>query len=74
MLSANIKKLRKRKKLSQDQLSRVANIPYNTLVKIESGKSSNPTFENLLKIANALDISMDDLVGRRRNRGKRNIK
>jgi transcriptional regulator with XRE-family HTH domain len=66
MLSANIKKLRKQKKLSQDKLARVADIPYNTLVKIESGKSNNPTFETLSKLADALEISIDELVGRRR--------
>lgn len=65
MLSINIKKLRKQKKLSQDQLARLADIPYNTLVKIESGKSSNPTFETLSKLADAFGISLDKLVGRK---------
>lgn len=65
MLSTNIKKLRNQKKLSQDQLARLADIPYNTLVKIESGKSSNPTFETLSKLADALEVSIDELVGRK---------
>jgi transcriptional regulator with XRE-family HTH domain len=65
MLSTNLKKLRKQKKLSQDNLARLANIPYNTLVKIESGKSNNPTFETLSKLADALNISIDELVGRK---------
>lgn len=65
MLSENIKKFRKQKKLSQDKLARLADIPYNTLVKIESGKSNNPTFETLLKLADALQISIDKLVGRK---------
>lgn len=65
MLSINIKKLRKQKKLSQDQLARLADIPYNTLVKIESGKSSNPTFETLSKLADAFEVSLDELVGRK---------
>ena len=79
MLSSNIKKLRKQKELSQDQLVRVADIPYNTLVKIEAGKSNNPTFETLSKLADlsaeakgasalakedALEISIDKLAGR----------
>lgn len=66
MLSANIKKLRKQKKLSQDKLARLADIPYNTLVKIESGKSNNPTFVTLSKLADALGVSMDGLVGRKK--------
>ncbi len=65
MIATNIKKLRKQKQLSQDRLARLADIPYNTLVKIESGKSNNPTFETLLKLANALKISIDELVGRK---------
>lgn len=65
ILSGNIKKLRKQKKLSQDKLARVADIPYNTLVKIESGKSNNPTFETLTKLADALGASLDELAGRR---------
>jgi len=65
MLSSNIKKLRKQKKLSQDKLARLADIPYNTLVKIESGKSSNPTFETLSKLADALDVGLDELAGRK---------
>jgi len=64
MLAKNIKKLRKQKKLSQDKLARLADIPYNTLVKLESGKSKNPTYETLSKLADALEISIDKLVGR----------
>ena len=38
LLTENIKRLRKRKGFSQDQLARVVNITYNTLIKIESGQ------------------------------------
>ena len=65
MLSANIKKLRNQKKLSQDKLARLADIPYNTLIKIESGRSNNPTFETLSKLADALGVSIDKLAGRK---------
>ena len=65
MLSSNIKKLRKQKKLSQDKLARLADIPYNTLVKIESGKSNNPTFDTLSKLADALGVGLDNLAGRK---------
>jgi len=65
MLSENIKKLRKQKKLSQDKLARLADIPYNTLIKIESGRSSNPTLETLTKIADALGVSLDELARRK---------
>jgi len=65
ILSANIKKLRKQKKLSQDKLARLADIPYNTLIKIESGRSNNPTFETLSKLADALGVGLDYLTGRK---------
>lgn len=74
MLSANIKKLRKQSKLSQDKLARLAEIPYNTLVKIESGKSTNPTFETLLKLADVFEVSIDELVGRKNIKSKLNHK
>jgi transcriptional regulator with XRE-family HTH domain len=67
MLSANIKKLRKQKNLSQDQLARLADIPCNTLVKIEAGRSNNPTFETLSKLADVFGISIDQLTGRKKN-------
>jgi len=66
MLSLNIKKLRKKEGLSQDKLARSADIPYNTLVKIESGKSNNPTFETLSKLADVFKISIDELTGRKK--------
>ena len=70
MLSFNIKKLRKQEGFSQDKLARLADIPYNTLVKIESGKSSNPTFETLSKLADVFGISIDELTGRKKNNKK----
>ena len=69
MLAVNIKKLRKQKHLSQDKLARLADIPYNTLVKLESGKSNNPTFETLSKLADSLEVSIDELAGRNRSKG-----
>ena len=64
MLSANIKKLRKKHHLSQEQLAQKAGITYSTLIKIESGSNKNPTLETLTKLANAFKIKIDELVGR----------
>ncbi|MFC1658891.1 helix-turn-helix domain-containing protein [Candidatus Omnitrophota bacterium] len=65
MLSANIKKLRKKHGLSQEELAKKADITYSTLIKIESGANGNPTIKTLKKIADALDVSLDELVGRK---------
>lgn len=64
MLSENIKRFRKKKGLSQDKLAKLADVTHTTLVKIESGVNDNPTIKTLKKIATALEVSMDDLVGK----------
>lgn len=61
-LANNIKKYRKQKGLSQDKLAKLANVTHTTLVKIESGINDNPTIKTSKKIADALSISLDELV------------
>ena len=51
--------------MSQEQLSKNAEITYTTLTKIESGRNTNPTLKTIVKIADALEISLDKLIGRR---------
>jgi len=63
MLSSNIKKLRKKHHLSQEQLAHKGGITYSTLIKIESGNNKNPTLETLTKLANVFKIKIDELVG-----------
>ena len=62
ILSKNIKKLRLKAGLSQDQLARKANIPYSTYLKIESGYTPNPSIQAVVNIAESLDVSVDQLV------------
>jgi transcriptional regulator with XRE-family HTH domain len=64
MLSENIKKLRKKKGLSQDKLAKLADVTLTTLVKLESGVNNNPTIKTLKKIADAFGVSLDELAGR----------
>ena len=61
-IGKNLKKLRRKKGLSQDRLSKLADISYNTVIKLESGGITNPTIETLQKIAKALGVSVDDLL------------
>ena len=58
----NIRKLRQQKKMSQDRLSKKADLALNTIVKIETGKNPNPTIETLQKIAKALGVSVDKIL------------
>ena len=61
-IGKNIKKLRQTKELSQDRLSKLADVSYNSIIKLETGGITNPTIETLQKIAKALNVSVDDLL------------
>ena len=61
-IADNIKKYRNKLGISQDKLSKLADVTYNTIIKIESGANTNPTIETLQKIAKALDVGVDDLL------------
>lgn len=61
-IGKNIKRLRQEKELSQDKLSKLADLSLNTVVKIELDESPNPTIETIQKIAKALSVSVDDLL------------
>lgn len=62
MLGENIKKVRKKKKLTQDKLARLADIPYTTLTKIETGVIKRPSVQAVAKIAEALSVTVDELI------------
>ena len=61
-IGENIRKYRLKKEMSQDRLSKLADVAFHTIVKIESGDTSNPTIETVRKIADALGVSIDDLM------------
>jgi len=61
-IADNIKKYRNKLGISQDKLSKLADVTYNTIIKIESGANINPTIETISKIAKALNVGVDDLI------------
>ena len=61
-IADNIKKYRSKLGISQDKLSKLADVTYNTIIKIESGANINPTIETISKIAKALNVGVDDLI------------
>ena len=63
-IAKNIKKLRQEKGISQDRLSKLADLSLNSIVNIEAGNNPNPTIETLEKIAKALEVSIDELLKR----------
>ena len=61
-LAKNIRKLRGKKNISQDKLSKLAGIAHNTIIKIETGLIKNPKIETVKNIADAFGISLDELT------------
>jgi len=61
-IADNIKKYRKKLGISQDILSKRANLAFHTIAKIEAGSTPNPTIDTVKKIADALGVSLDDLM------------
>ena len=61
-IGKNIKRYTQEKGLSQDKLSKLADLSLNTVVKIELDESPNPTIETIQRIAKALEVSVDDLL------------
>lgn len=60
-LADNIKAIREARGLSQQQIAKAAGIPRATWTNLESG-AANPTLAVLIKVANALQIRVDELL------------
>ena len=61
-ISENIKKMRAKLGLTQDDLAKKADIKYTTLMKVESGAVNKPSVQTMAKIAKALSVSIEDLL------------
>jgi transcriptional regulator with XRE-family HTH domain len=57
-----IKQLRNKQGLTQDELARKSDLPYTTLTKIESSVITKPSIQTVVKIANGLGITIDNLM------------
>lgn len=60
-LGRKIQRLRKQKGLTQEKLAEEAKVDPKTIIQMETGKR-NPTLKTLQKIANALKISVDQIL------------
>lgn len=58
----NLKKYRKQKTLSQTELSKILHYGYTAIANYESGRNE-PSLENLIKLADVLDVTTDELLG-----------
>jgi len=61
-IGENIKKLRTKQSLNQDDLARKAELKYSILAKIEGDFVKKPGVQLMAKIARALDVSIEQLL------------
>ena len=60
--SERLRKLRKKKKLTQEELAQLADIDYKYIQRLEGKNPSSPTLNSLEKLAKGLNISISKLV------------
>lgn len=58
----NLKHFRKQKKYSQSQLAEHLNYGYTAIANYESTRNE-PSFDDLIKLANLLGVTIDELLG-----------
>ena len=62
IISKNIKKMRAKLGLTQDDLAKKVGVKYTTLMKVESVAVNKPSVQTMAKIAKALGISIEELI------------
>jgi transcriptional regulator with XRE-family HTH domain len=68
-LGRNIQQLREARALSQQQIARIADMPRATWANLESG-AANPTLAVLVKVAQALQVRLEELIEPPRRTGR----
>ncbi len=57
--STNLSRMRKKQGLTQEELARRSGLATATISKLEEGKSTDPKMSTVLKLAMALECSLD---------------
>lgn len=57
-----LQKMRERRKMTQEELSKASGIKQQTISAIESGKNKYPRVDTLYALAKALKCTVDDLI------------
>lgn len=63
IFTERLKELRKNKGLKQQEIAELLGVKRNTYSDWENGKTE-PSFENLIKLADLLEVTLDWLFGR----------
>ena len=61
-IGQNIRKIRKLKKWPMEALAEKAGVSMMCVWRVETGRTENPQFETIERIAKALDVSIDSLL------------
>ncbi|KRL40762.1 helix-turn-helix transcriptional regulator [Liquorilactobacillus nagelii] len=65
MVRTNVKQLRNRHRISQADLGKFIGVTDGTISKLENGRNY-PSMELAIKLADFFDVSLDELIGRRK--------
>lgn len=63
MISNQLKLLKERRKLTNQQVSDLSGVPIGTINRILAGQTDNPSFQTVCDIVMAMGGSLDELVG-----------
>lgn len=63
MLSTQLKILKEKRKLTNQQLSDLSGVPVGTINRILAGQTDNPSFQTVCDMVLAMDGSLDEIVG-----------
>ena len=63
MISMQLKALKEKRKLTNQQLADLSGVPVGTINRILAGQTDNPSFQTVCDIVMAMDGSLDELVG-----------
>jgi transcriptional regulator with XRE-family HTH domain len=62
-LGDRLRQLRDMKRLSQDELGELANVPQSVIADVESGHQATVPLDIAQRLADALAVTLDSLVG-----------
>ena len=58
-----LKMIRDEKDITNVEIAKLSDIPLATITRVFNGSTPNPTFETISRIALALGVSLDELIG-----------
>lgn len=69
VIGHNLKRLRRERGLSQEGLAEAAGLSRDTIAKLEQGRRRGERTSTLMRLANALDVELTELTGKRERLG-----